>query len=89
MTDSKPYRAKRSSDPAEGPAQSVADEESSLPPGSRSRPEDGQRGDVDRAMPYSGDPSPLRMRPQPFPGDDDPDSDSGGGDSGEGGTGEG
>ncbi len=69
ITDPRPYQAHRSGSPAEGPAQSDADETRSLPPGSSSPPDDGERGDVDRAMPYEGDPSPLRMHPQPFPRD--------------------
>ena len=73
MTDPKPYRDDRSVTPAEGPAQTVADEDASLPPGSRTRADHGQRGDVDRAEPYRGDPTPLRMAEAPFPqGDADP-----------------
>ena len=71
MTDPRPYRTHRSGAPAEGPAQSDAEETASLPPGSETRPDRGEQGDVDRAMPYEGDPSPGRMQPQPFAGGPD------------------
>lgn len=67
MSDPRPYRSDRSEVPAEGAAQTVADEESSLPPGVHTRPDRGPRGDGDRAEPYTGDPSPLRMVEEPFP----------------------
>lgn len=74
MTDPTPYRERRAFYPAEGPAQSEEDAKSSLPPGAELKPDDGERGDVDRAMPYRGDPSPLRMEPEPFPTSDSSDS---------------
>ena len=66
MSDDKSeYRGGRDSEPAEGPAQTTEEAEASLPPGSSTKPED-DRGDVDRAKPYEGDPSPLRMEDQPL-----------------------
>jgi hypothetical protein len=69
MTESNEYRRRRDERPAEGPAQTDEDALASLPPGGEPKPDDS-RGDVDRAMPYEGDPAPSRMEPQPFDGDD-------------------
>lgn len=73
MTDPTPYRSGRDERPAEGPGQRTHDAKSSLPPGAKTKPDLGGRGDVDRAMPYEGDPSPGRMVDQPF-SDEEPDS---------------
>ncbi len=66
MTDPTPYRSDRDEVPAGGPGQRDDDLESSLPPGVATRDDDGESGDVDRAMPYEGDPAPRRMEEQPF-----------------------
>lgn len=77
MTDPTPYRRGRSERPAEGPSQRTHDAKSSLPPGARTKPDLGGRGDVDRAMPYEGDPSPGRMVDQPFSEDEPPEGSEG------------
>lgn len=81
MTDPRPYRDQRAAPPEQGPARTEEEESGSLPPGSSTRDED-QRGDVDRAMPYEGDPAPERMRPQPFDADPDAGGDEDGASSG-------
>jgi len=65
--DTSEYRGDRDSRPAEGPAQTTEEAESSLPPGASTKPED-DRGDVDRSQPYDDDPAPQRMEDQPFEG---------------------
>lgn len=64
--DPRPYQEQRVTPAEEGPARSRKGAKASLPPGSRIKPDLGSLGDVDRAMPYEGDPSPDRMQPQPF-----------------------
>lgn len=66
MTDPSPYRAGRDERPAGGPGQTDDDLESSLPPGVSTRDDDSASGDVDRAMPYTGNSSPERMEEEPF-----------------------
>jgi hypothetical protein len=66
MTDPQEYRKDRAEPPAQGPGQDDDDAVGSLPPGSRTKPELGERGDVDRELPSEGDPAPDRMEPQPF-----------------------
>ncbi len=71
MTDPQPYREGRGSEPAEGPGQTEEEAASSLPPGSDTKDELGQRGDVDRAKPYAEEAAPDRMEEQPFGSDND------------------
>jgi hypothetical protein len=70
MTDPRPYRERRTDRPAEGPAQDDEDRDDSLPPGAGAKPDLGPAGDVNRALPYEGDPAPERMVDQPLETDD-------------------